>query len=293
MKNTVFLIVSAVCYIGVIIFLVWKIRDICVNREKYSHDALVAEGDKLIAAKKYRIPFKSLSHQYGMVGMLFTFALTALETLIGIGIQKLIFTDGKTVVFGTSWIGVICLLFLNIFVGTGVIPLAIKKPFFEVATRDLFNVASRSDTYKFAYIATLVTFAVVFPFAVLSVNNYAYYNDSGITYSKFFELTETTAEYGQIDKVKVSIHNDNNGKVNVFEYIITYNGNEIDINNPNTSVKGFTEGVFEIHKNIEKYGNCDIEIRPLTDVDYEYINNSLNPRQQEIVRYIYSGSAYD
>lgn len=128
---------------------------------------------------------------------------------------------------------------------------------------------------------------------MLSVNNYAYYNDSGITYSKFFELTETTAEYGQIEKVKVSIHHDNNGKVNVFEYIVIYNGNEIDINNPNTSVKGFTEGVFEFHKNIEKYGNCDMEITPLTDADYEYINNSLNARQQEIVRYIYSGFAYD
>lgn len=293
MKNIIFLVVSAVCYIGVIIFLIWKIRDICVNREKYSHDALVAEGDRLIATKKYHIPFKSLSHQYGMVGMLFTFALTALESLIGVGLQRLILTDGRAIIFGTSWIGVICLLFLNIFVGTGVIPLSIKKPFFEVATRDLFNVASRSDTYKFAYIATLVTFAIVFPFAALSVNNYAYYNDSGITYSKFFELTETTAEYGQIEKVKVSIHHDNNGKVNVFEYIVIYNGNEIDINNPNTSVKGFTEGVFEVHKNIEKYGNCDMEIAPFTDADYEYINNSLNARQQEIVRYIYSGFAYD
>lgn len=130
MKNIIFLVVSAVCYIGVIIFLIWKIRDICVNREKYSHDALVAEGDRLIATKKYHIPFKSLSHQYGMVGMLFTFALTALESLIGVGLQRLILTDGRDIIFGTSWIGVICLLFLNIFVGTGVIPLSIKKTVF-------------------------------------------------------------------------------------------------------------------------------------------------------------------
>lgn len=156
MKNIIFLTVSLVSYLAIIGFLIWKIRDIYFNSDKYEHTYLVEQGDKLIATKKYHIPFKSLSHQYGMVGMLFTVALTALESLIGVGLQRLIFTDGRTIILGASFIGIICLLFLNIFVGMGVIPLAIKKPFFEVATRDLFNVSSRVDMYKRTYIVTLI-----------------------------------------------------------------------------------------------------------------------------------------
>ncbi len=289
MKNTVFLVVSAVVYISAIVLIALKIRDIVKYPDKYKHEELVAQGDKLVATKKYHIPFKSLSHQYGTVGLLFTLILTAIEALVLYGLQRWIFVNGSVIMFGTSVIGVICLFFLNIFIGMNVIPLAIKKPFFEVSTRDLFNVTGRNETYKRTYILLLITFIIVFPFTILGTNNYAYYNENGITYSKFFQLNETSIDYNDIETVKVNIHHDNSGNVDVFEYIIIYDGKEVNLNNPNTSVKGFTEEVFEIHKYIESKGSSAIEITPLNTVDCEYIADKLNDRQRQIVNYIFEG----
>lgn len=290
MKNVIFWIVSALIYVLTIVLLSFKLRDIIKNPHKYKDEELVKQGDELIATKKYHIPFRSLSHQYAMVDALFIVVLTALDFGLIILLQNAFFIDGEKITLGVGLIGVLALMFLNVIVGLSIIPLAIKTPFFEVASRCAFNVESRSENYKKAYIFTLVLAVITIPFAAFGANTYAYYNDNGVTFSQYFDFGETTVAYEDIASVKVEIHHNNSGQVNVFHYyIITKDNKWLDVNDPNTTTYGFVENVYSIHKLIEEKGTCSIDVTPLNDVDEKYINEKLTAREQEIVRYIYGG----
>ncbi len=83
-----------------------------------------------------------------MAGALFTFILSGIDVLFLFGIQHFLVGGDAAIFIGSSLAGIVALFFLNIIVGMGVIPLAIKRPFFEVATRELFNCFGRVAAYK-------------------------------------------------------------------------------------------------------------------------------------------------
>ena len=288
MKNIVFLSLALAAYCVILFLLVRKVRDIFCNPEKYEDAQLEREGDALETQKR-RLPlFKSLSHQYSMVGFLFVFALTAIDYFLLLGIQRLL-CDGEMIFLGASLSGIIALFFLNIFVGMGLLPLSIKRPFFEVATRDLFNTIGRLSVYKRTYISVSICFALTFPFAVLSADHYCGYDDEKIMYSAYFQLTERTFRYEEIDAVKAYIWYNNSGNVDTFHYEIICGDTVININNPNMGTKLFTEETYAIHRYIEQKGSCSIELGPLSEEGLRFIAEELSDREREIAESIFSG----
>lgn len=289
MKNIIYLILSVFIYLALIIFLILKINHIQKFPEKYEHKDLVQAGNELEDRKKSIFFFKSLSHQYGMVGLLFSIGLTLLDVGLILGIQRILVGKGHGIFLGTSLTGVIALFFLNIAVGMGVIPLWIKKPFFEVSTRDLWNVFGRPTIYKRTYSITLILFCIAVPFAYFSANHYCYYDETKIGYSEYFQMGETTILYEEIDKVFVSIDHNKRNQISSFQYSIVYKGKKIDVNSPNLGRKSFSNDIYVIHQYIEKQSDCQIEITPLTEEDQVFISKKLNEKEQQIVYYIYEG----
>ncbi len=274
-------------YVAVTLFLSLKLRDIIVNPAKYAHPQLVAEGDYLIATRRPVLFFKSLSHQYGMVVLPIILVLLAVQLGIIFLLHGLFLTGNTPIFFGTAYIGALASMFTDISLAY-IIVISIKRPFFDVAAREAVNAKSRQDCYKRLYMASLILFVVTFPFYALAANNYCGYNQDGITYSKYFQIGARTVRYEDIDGVQIDIHQSNNGKVDCFEYILICNGDSIDINEPNTSKKFFTDEVFEVHKYIEAKGDCDAFITPLNEITQSFING-MDDREREIALYIFEG----
>ncbi len=289
MKHIFYWLISLFVYFVTILFFALKIKDTVRHPEKYAHNELVEKGDELERNKTHFVLFKSLSHQYSMVCLLFVLGLLALEFLLVSAVQKLLVGSNQAIFMGETYIGVCALMFFDIPVGMSLIPLAIKTPYFEVATRDVWNVCGRQANYKRSYAVALAIFALTFPFAAFATNDYCYFNEREIAYSNYFQFGEQTVKYEDIDGVKIYIHHSNNGKVDTFVYEIMHDGQTKNINKPNTGVVYFTEEVFEVHKLLESQSNCVAEITPLNDIDKEFISKHLDSRQKEIVEYILGG----
>lgn len=289
MKNIIFLSVSLAVYCVCLIVLGLKLRDILSNPEKYGNPELVRAGDELEDSKRHFPLFKSLSHQYSMAGALFTFILSGIDVLFLFGIQHFLVGGDAAIFIGSSLAGIVALFFLNIIVGMGVIPLAIKRPFFEVATRELFNCFGRVAAYKRTYLITLLLFALTFPFGVLGANNYCYYNDEEIGYSGYFQLTEQVFRYEDIDGVNVYIKYNKHGAVDTFYYEIFCENEKININRPGMGTKCFTEQTYDVHQFIEQKGDCPIDVTPPSEEAQRYIAEELSVQEREIAEYIFSG----
>ena len=78
MKFTVFYSITICLYLIITLLLVWKVVDIRRNPEKYARPALEQAGEALIQTKKPCWFFKSLSHQYSMISLLFMLLFTTL-----------------------------------------------------------------------------------------------------------------------------------------------------------------------------------------------------------------------
>ena len=290
MKNIIMLVVFILIYFFVIIFIIFKIRDIILNPEKYDQKKLQKDAEDLIAYKPFCKFYKSLSHQYSSVGFLFTIILSVVCYFVIYFIQRLMCSEGTSIFLGTSFIGAMASFFLNIIIGMIIIPLSIKKPFFAVIVNDEFNVYGRRNIYRRSYKLLLIFFIITFPFIYLSSNNYTYYTSEVIYSSRFFEIGERETSYSDIKEVEISIHHNNSGEVDTFEYFVKLDNDvSMNINKPNMGIKYFTKDVYKIHKYIEKKGNCPAIITPLNEVDIKFINDNLSQEKTEIVLYIFEG----
>ena len=175
-------------------------RDILKNPHKYQETALENKAYQEERKKKHCWFFKSLSHQYSFVSFPVCLLLAVLSAAVLYGIFKLIAGNSTMITPGPRLLGVIAMVFLNIDLGTVILPLHIKTTFFAVAVKDAFN-GSRYSIWKKSYITLLIFFAITFPLYALSANHYIFYDHHGVTASGFFEITETYTAYEDIEEL--------------------------------------------------------------------------------------------
>lgn len=322
MKNIIFLSVSLALYIVTIVLLALKLRHIIKKPDLYGNEQLIEQAEKFLAEKTEDSFAQDddaqegnkdkITKRYTLYCMLmFVVPMCGIGYLLVWLIQKIMIGNNPSIFLGTSLGGLTAMLLLNIIIGIAVIPLTIKKPMFELASRESVSytiyiknlhkrqtkgenvsasfVSFRQFRYKRIYIAFLAFFILLYPFIALSANNYCYYNEQYIAYSQYFELGEHVVRYEDIDKVEVAIFHNKKDNIETFEYVIYFDDTSMNINDPNVGARYLSEQVYDIHQFIEKQGGCTIEIQPLTDKDKEYISQHMSERQQQIINYIYEG----
>lgn len=286
MKNIILLSVSLAVYCVCLILLVLKLRDILCHPEKYGNGMADAEKEKNIVntgLKSSRIP----KGKYLLFGLFFVAILTGIDVLLFYTVQRFLVGENESIFLGASLTGLVALFLLNIILGMGIIPLSIPLPFFREAASAYFGMHNTYSGFKGIYISALVCFALAFPFAVLSADHYCYYNDEGIGYSRYFQLTEQVFRYEDIDGVKVYINYNNLGGVDTFSYEIVCGDLTININRPNMGTDYFTEQTYAVHQYIEQKGDCLIDVTPPSEEAQRYITEELSAREREIAEYIF------
>ena len=273
--NIVVFSILVLCYIATIVFTIFKIKDIHRNPEKYEHQDLIDETNRKYAGKwdSFCGIFKSLSHQYGMITFIFTLIFVFIGTLIIVGVNKLYNTGEGSVFLGTQIIGSNGLLFLGMPLCMVIIPLAIKRPFFVVTTLDMFNTEYRPKIYFKGYLLFLIMFFITFPFITLSCNNYAYYDDNGIYYNRYFQIEEDFTSYEEIEKIEIYVSYEE-GKISELNYDIYLNNGKLDVNSANFRRKMFTDNTISIHNYVLEKGDCEFVITPLTEEEIEYFTKN-------------------
>lgn len=283
MKFTVFYSITICLYLIITLLLVWKVIDIRRNPEKYARPALEQAGEALIQTKKPCWFFQSLSHQYSMISLLFMLLFNTLFYFLAAFLNERVFIGDRTSLeVGSALYAVLPAFFLSIFLGLAIIPLAIKTPFFEVATREIFNVVGRVATTRRAYTTFLAFFALLFPFMVQPISYYYCFDDAGIYYSEYFEFHENFLAYEDIEQVNIYIHHDNSEQIDCMMYEIEFGGKTKNINKPNQGAKYFTKEVLTVHEYIEKT-DCIVHITPLTEADKLEMAEYLDEEQLRIV----------
>ena len=288
MKTIIFLSISSIFYIIIIVLLCLKLRDVIANPQNYEHRKLMAAADEL-EKTKCRGDIVKFRRKYAAIATPFVFLIAGISLALFFGIRQIFVFDQKEIVFGTIYIGVLPVFFLDIVLGLLIIPLTINTPSFAVATRAMTKHIERPKIYKTGYAATLIIFIIAFPFFILSVNNYCCYDDENIAYSKYFQLTEQTISYADIESVNIYARYKDNGDIMYLCYEIVHDGQELNINAPNSDKKFFTDKVFEIHKLIEEKSDCEAAITPLTPDGLEYIEEKFDEHKIEIIDYIFEG----
>lgn len=271
MNHIVFLVLSLI-YIVVIILTIFKLIDIRKNPEDYEDRELVRKAEIIYANKRYDFCgfFQSLSHQYSMVTFLFFIMLTVIGILLILGINRLYAGNNGYIFLGSSLSGGVALLFLCMPIGMGMIPLAIKKPFFVITTLELFNTEYRPKIFKKTYFWFLVIFIIAWPFVMLSSNNYGYYTNEGVYINKYFQIAETYTPYNEISKVEIYVSHNNNEEINSLNYILYLSDNSmININSQNSEKKIFRDCVMKIHKYLVEASSCEFIVTPLSEKDLE------------------------
>ena len=287
--NIIIFCILVLCYFATIIITLFKIIDIHKNPKKYEHQDLIDETNRKYAGKwdNFCGFFKSLSHQYGMVTVLFDFGFVVIGTLIIIGVNKLYNTGEGSIFLGTQFIGSIGLLFLGMPLCMVIIPLAIKRPFFVVTTLDMFNTEYRPKIYFKGYLGFLILFFVTFPFITLSCNNYAYYDKNGIYHNTYFQIEEEFTSFEEIEKIEIYVSYEK-GKISELNYDIYLNGRKLDVNSENIRRKMFSENTLVIHNYILEKGDCEFVVTPLTGEEIEYFMNNYSSENYKIIFEIFN-----
>lgn len=268
----------------------WKLYDIYQRPERYKEIELENRARALEYEKKHFWFFKSLSHQYSMVNLLFWLLLNAGAYGVIVGCSYLTAGQDTVILLDTQFGGLVAMLFINITIGLVIVPLHIKTPFFAVSVRDVFNVDGRYATYRRAYTILLISVLLLLPFYGLGCNNYAHFNDTGITISKYFQIDETFTAYDEIEEVVIYVHHDNSGNFDTIHYQIRLsNGKMFDVNDvAGSSGHGLAETTLEIHKLIEQHAKFTPTITPLTEADLEYLSTR-SAEQAAAIRYVFEG----
>lgn len=287
---TVIIVVFLVLYVASSAAICWKLYDIHKRPERYKELELEDAARALQYEKKSFVFFQNLSHQYSMVNLLFVLLLTAVAYGVAVACAYLTAAGDTVILLDTQLFGLTAMFFVNIILGLAIIPLHIKTPFFAVSVDGVFNVEGRYAIYKRAYSVLLIFFVLAFPFFGLGCNNYAHYNDAGITVSKYFQFGETYTAYDEIEEVVIYVHHDNSGKFSSIHYQLKLsNGKLFDVNDvAGSNGHVVSETTLEIHKLLEKQANCAPTITPLSDADLEYLS-TLSTERASAIQYVFEG----
>ncbi len=290
MKFIIFYVIALTFYLTTVAILGFKAADTRNHPEKYADPELEARGDYLIQTKRYCRFFKSLSHQYSMVGMLIAFVILGgiglfisfLNNAVFIGERTSLQVDAATF----SMLGG---MFLSFILGLAIIPLLIKTPFFDVLLRDMFNVWGRPAIARRAYTIFLVLFILLAPFTIQPATYYYCYDEEGIYYSEYFEFRESVLRYEDIEAVNIYIEHNNSGKITQATYEIVFNGKTKNVNRPNQGAKSYSENIRTIHQYIRQT-DCAINVTPLTEQDKREFEERLSEDKLEILYYLFDES---
>lgn len=283
MNFIVFYSIAVCLYLLITLLLVWKAIDIRHNPEKYARPALEQAGEALLQTKKPCWFFQSLSHQYSMVGLLFMLLFTALVYVFAAFLNQRVFIDDRTSLeVGSALFAVIPAFFLSIVLGLAILPLAIKTPFFEVATREIFNVTGRVAITRRAYTTFLICFVLLSPFTLQPISYYYCFDHAGVYYSEYLEFHENFLAYEDIEQVNIYIRHDSSEQIDSMIYEIEFRGTTKNINKPNQGTDYFTQEIWTLHQYI-KQTDCIVNITPLTEADKLEMAEYLDEEQLRIV----------
>lgn len=286
---TVIGVLVLVLYIGVSVWIALRLADICRHAEKYEERELQAAAEELEHTKGRPRGFKSLSHLYSMVNVLFMLASTAVAYGVIVALSFLAAKGETNILLDSQTAGTCAAIFWNITAGLVIIPLHIKRRFFAVTVLDAFNCSDRAFVWQRGYALLFIFFALFFPFYGLACNNYAHFNESGITVSRYFRLDETYTAYEDIEEVRIYVRHDRGGHVDAFCYEIRLSdGKRFDINHGviNNEMRKTT---LALHKFLEKKATCKPTITPLNDLDRNYIRRTCTAAAAEAIDYIFEG----
>ena len=271
-------------YIIGIVAIVNKLRDVLENPDKYLEYNMEQLAEERIRNTPYCRFFKSLSHQYAFVPFFMAFVLTAFGGVIVYLTIRVVAWGNNLILPGTWLISVIALFFINLFFGMLIIPMHIKNSFFAVATDGMFGL-TRYDNWRNGYIGLLVSFVLLFPFCGLSANNYIYYDENGITSSRYFELDETYTDYDDINEVRIYYYHNKKDSLYLKYELVLADGKNIDI----TTSDYYDENTLNIHKMLEKTGKCNVDVMPLTEDELIYLQDKLSKERYDLIIYIFEG----
>lgn len=272
-------------YVGGIVAISLKLRDIVKKPAKYEEEDLEDEACRLNAKAKTFF-FKSLSHRYNcLIGIPFFVAFPAVGWLVIKGCHHLLLGSSASLAADMSMIGVLAAEFLGIGF-MGVIPFHIRKPLFAVMTLDLFN-GDRAKRWKKAYIMILVMFILTVPFIGLSCTHYASYNDSGITTSGYFQVGETYTAYSDVTEVHIELLRDKNDQPTGLHYkVCLSDGTLWNINSGDTCGKS----TLTIHERLLAAG-CTVHYEStLTEADIAYLSENYSAPAVERTVALFEGA---
>jgi hypothetical protein len=272
-------------YLGGIVAISLKLRDIVKNPAKYEEEELEDEACRRNAKAK-TVFFKSLSHRYNcLIGIPFFIVFPVVGWLVIQGCHALLLGNNAGLAADMSLIGVLAAEFLGIGF-MGVIPFHIRKPLFAVMTLDLFN-GDRQKRWKKAYIMILIMFILTVPFIGLSCTHYAGYNDSGITTSGYFQVGETYTAYADVTEAKVELHRNKHDQPTQVSYEVRLSdGTFWDINSPDTCSKS----TLTIHERLLAAG-CHVTFETaLTESDLAYLREKYSAAAVERTVALFEGA---
>ena len=296
------LIVYAIIYIAIIFVLSIRLKDISINPEKYEDYELVAQAKEKERNTPYCKFFKSLSHQYMMVFFPIWILLAAVGNIILLLSHKAISGSNEYITTDGAIIGIIPMFFI-LLIFTFFIMQHIKTPYFVIATEDVWVSDGRAKKYfviatgdvwvsdgraknlKISYILLLIFFVVGFPFYALSANSYVYYNEEGITSSRYFELGETYTDYDDIQETNIYYGYNSDDELYLYYEVVLSDGKVMNLITSNL----FTEDTLNIHKMLEQNTNCTPNITPLTSKEIDYLYEHLSEERAKYIIYIFEG----
>ena len=278
------LIVYAIIYIAIIFVLSIRLKDISINPEKYEDYELVAQAMEKERNTPYCKFFKSLSHQYMMVFFPIWILLAAVGNIILLLSHKAISGSNEYITTDGAIIGIIPMFFI-LLIFTFFIMQHIKTPYFVIATEDSWASDGRAKNLKISYILLLILFVVGFPFYALSANSYVYYNEEGITSSRYFELGETYTDYDDIQETNIYYEYSSDDELYLYYEVVLSDGKVMNLITSNL----FTEDTLNIHKMLEQNTNYTPNITPLTSKEIDYLYEHLSEERAKYIIYIFEG----
>ena len=278
------LIAYAIIYITIIFVLSIRLKDISINPEKYEDYELVAQAMEKERNTPYCKFFKSLSHQYMMVFFPIWILLAAVGNIILSLSHKAISGSNEYITTDGAIIGILPMFFI-LLIFTFFIMQHIKTPYFVIATEDSWASDGRAKNLKISYILLLIFFVVGFPFYALSANSYVYYNEEGITSSKYFELGETYTDYDDIQETNIYYEYSSDDELYLYYEVVLSDGKVMNLITSNL----FTEDTLNIHKMLEQNTNCTPNITPLTSKEIDYLYEHLSEERAKYIIYIFEG----
>lgn len=278
MKSMMFLSLCFIVYILIIIFLVFKMKDISNNPKKY---------DVIPGYEKYRNSFwyENRYHRYGkhyyaslIIVILSLISAPLLYLLSGTLIQKYFLIPSNTVYLQSYQLilGCLPLLYFQI-VFTFWISLHSKAPICIANSLYTFHSFKRSEAWKKQVISMLIVCILCLPVMAVCINGYCYANDEKIVTHNFLSLEENSIPYDTVVSAETTYKsNDNYTNFKFFYRITLQDGTQMNIMEFGKEGVLYLHSMFLQHDVPIKYGKID----PIT---YELMKRYCNSSTIQIV----------